>query len=62
MKMVTNEKIFEYYKEKEEFPIVTEKFLPRNIIKKRTFKRMRHFTSIVHKKRLYALNMERNIY
>lgn len=27
MKMVTNEKIFEYYKEKEEFPIVTEKFL-----------------------------------
>lgn len=27
MKMVTNEKIFKYYKEKEEFPIVTEKFL-----------------------------------
>ena len=27
MKMVTNEKIIEYYKEKEEFPIVTEKFL-----------------------------------
>lgn len=27
MKMVTNEKIFEYYKKKEEFPIVTEKFL-----------------------------------